>query len=87
MPAHSHTATLHAEDELGDKPGPAAKMLARPEGNEKLFRNPEGDIMKDMAPQSISVSSTGGGQGFPVRGPYQGVTMCISMTGTYPSRS
>ena len=87
MPAHSHTATLHAEDGVGDKPGPLGRMLARGSGNEKIFRDPDPADNKEMAPDSISVSSTGEGTPIDNRGPYLGVNICIAMTGVFPSRS
>lgn len=89
LPPHSHSAELHAENEIADKPGPNGKMLAKPNGV-NIYMNPRDALTADnqiMAPGSVVIGNTGGGQSFDSRSPYLAVNLCIALTGVFPSRS
>ena len=85
MPPHNHTATLHGETTLGDKPNPNNKMLAFTSTNIYAKADPTKDN-KTMAPESIVVQNSGGGQPLYIRNPFLGVNICIATVGIFPER-
>lgn len=88
MPAHNHTATLHAEFALGSSKSPSGNMLAgNNASDEALYApfDPANNIA--MGAESITVSNEGGGQPFDNEQPYQVVNFIIATQGVFPSRS
>lgn len=89
LPPHSHSAELHAENEIADSPGPKGKFLAKPNGV-NIYKDATSlfnDDNKIMAPGSVVIGNTGGGQAVYSRSPYLAVNLCIALQGVFPSRS
>lgn len=86
MPAHNHTATLHAEDIAGPN--------NRPEGN-KLGQTDVDTIYAavadkedvEMASDSVVFSQSGAGDALANRDPYQGINAIICLNGLFPPRN
>ena len=84
LPPHNHTANLHAETALGTSSNPQGRMLAL--GGDS-YADPIPADDRVLAPQSITVQNTGGGQDFSIRNPFLGINHCIALVGLYPSRN
>ena len=86
MPAHSHAASLN----LGAGPGLEGSgdnaYLAGSSAGETIFTTvaPSG---AQLASESLSVGSSGGGQSFNLRNPYLGMYHSIALIGLFPSRN
>lgn len=83
MPSHNHIATLHAETATPSASNANNRMLALSEIYAEVI--PADD--RTMAPESIQVQNSGGGQAVFHRGPYQAVNVLIALVGVFPSRS
>ena len=83
LPAHSHTATLHAETAFADTANPENKMLA----GAQTYAAPVPAQNKAMASDSIVVNNTGSNIPLYTRNPFLGVYVSIALTGLYPSRN
>ncbi len=89
MPSHNHL--VNATNDQGDKFGPGGDYLADPNTDDPTtevqiyhdFTNPANE--RTMHPDMIA--STGSGQPFTVQDPYQVITWCIALQGTFPSRN
>ena len=86
MPPHNHTASLHAEDATADKYGPNNKMLAV-SASVAIYAKPTPSADHTLAPESIIINNSGGGQSFSIDSPYLGVNFIIALQGVYPPRS
>lgn len=80
LPPHNHTATLHAETVIANQSNPNNRMLALGEFYADL--DPVED--RTMAPESITVGTTGGGTSFGIRSPYLAISMIIALQGIFP---
>lgn len=84
MPAHTHTATVHANAGRGNDSNPDGNVMA-----EKSRTN----IYSDAAPNvtmragAVTVASAGAGQGVENRMPYLGIYHIIALQGVFPSRN
>lgn len=86
LPSHTHAAQLHGEDAIANKKNPNNKMLAK-STIDNIYAAPVPANNKIMAPESIVVQATGGGQAFANASPYLVVNMCIALEGLFPPRS
>jgi microcystin-dependent protein len=91
MPSHNHMVNANNGDNgFADRKGPGNDFLGSPSYNDP--NNPAEDIFiySDQAPNvqmdSRMIENTGGNQSFSLRDPYLAMTVCISLTGLYPSR-
>lgn len=84
MPAHTHTGYVNATSSNGDVDSPSGAIPARMPRS-KVYSNTAANAQ--MAANSVSVNSSGGGQPIPSRDPYLAVTVCIAITGIFPSRN
>ena len=82
LPSHTHSATIRAASNGPTTNEPADGYVATPPDNRF---STSGDI--DMASDSVSVGSTGGGSQFSIRNPYLGLNYIIALVGTFPSES
>jgi microcystin-dependent protein len=80
MPSHNHR--IQATSTVADRPGPHLKILGRNNTTDNFYRGAPNQL---MAPGMVT--STGGGQSFPIRDPYLTMNWCIALTGIFPSRS
>lgn len=86
MPSHTHTATLHAAEVVGDTASADGSALAL--SFARLYSTTlttTDDV--SMHSSSITVDSTGGGQPISVRDPYVSMTCIIALQGIFPSRN
>jgi microcystin-dependent protein len=79
LPVHTHT--LLGTSEAGTSNAAANQMLAD-SGTDFVYA---AGSLSEMNPAALT--STGGGQSHPNVQPYETVSFCISLTGTYPSRN
>ena len=83
LPPHNHTATLHAETAAANQSNAQNRMLALTE----IYADVVAAEDRVMAPESITMQNTGGGQPVSHRGPYQAINVIIALQGIFPSRS
>lgn len=81
MPVHSHS--VNATYQTGNKNKPAGNFLAVPNIVANIYH--EGPADRVMDPSMIG--NTGGSQPLFKRSPFLTMRYCISLDGTYPSRS
>ncbi|QUL37815.1 phage tail protein [Erythrobacter sp. JK5] len=87
LPPHNHTATLHAESDVGTSGNPTNSMLGVITGANKIYAPSVPAANVPMHPDSIVVSNTGSGQSFTNEPPYTVVNYIIALVGTFPSRN
>lgn len=92
MPSHNHLVNANnGVNGFADRRGPANDFLGSPSYNEPGHPAEDISIYADQAPNVTMdprmIANTGGGQAFNIRDPYLGLTICIALTGIYPSRS
>jgi microcystin-dependent protein len=87
---HSHpNVDMVASDQAGTTGDPAGASLATfPPNTLKPYDNEHPNPVKivQMAPHSIGVQATGGGESIPLRGPYLVVRYCVVTNGIMPQR-
>mgnify|MGYP002630677196 CR=1 FL=1 len=86
LPSHSHTAHINVSETEGDQYHTSNSFLADSSRVEhKQFTNvvPSGEKII----QGVHVNSTGSGQSYSKRSPFQGIHYIICLTGTFPSRN
>ena len=84
MPSHTHAATMHAEVGASGATNPNGRMLA----NAAIYADVNGtNNDRTLAPQSIVVPNTGGGQSYNTMPPYLAVYYEIALQGIFPSRN
>lgn len=83
MPAHNHTATLHAEITPANQTNPAGNMLA----GSDIYTVPAPVPDRAMGPGAIVVDNTGGGQPVNNMQPFLVMNYQIALVGLFPSRS
>ena len=86
LPAHTHTATLHAEDVDGPNNTPAGNLLGHT-GTDTIYAAPDPNDNVLMADDSVIVDAAGAGQSVFNRDPFQGINAIIALTGVFPSRN
>jgi len=84
MPAHTHTATLHATSTNGNQTGPTDHILAG-DPREDQYSNATPNVT--MSPSSITMAPAGASQVIDIRDPYLGVYFSIALVGVFPSRN
>ncbi|MEO1424665.1 MAG: tail fiber protein [Pseudomonadota bacterium] len=91
LPAHTHTATgtVQATSNTATAISPAGALNAQTATGPAYATLPPGQPAVAMAADSVAVTvnSAGSGAGFNIRNPYQAVTYCIALQGTFPSRN
>lgn len=83
MPAHTHSASLIAENGPPDSADPTGRMLAGATAYLTPSRSP--DVV--MAPASLQLGTTGGSVPFNNMQPYLVMNYQIALVGIFPSRS
>ena len=84
MPAHTHTATVHASDGRGNDSNPDGNVMAE-KSRTNIYSNAAPNVT--MRAGAVTVASAGGGQGIENRMPFLGVYHIIALQGTFPSRN
>ncbi len=87
LPAHNHTATMHAENNAGTSGDPTNRLLGVVTGATKIYANAVAADEVAMHPDSVTVGTTGGGQSFSIEQPAQVLNYIICTQGAFPSRS
>lgn len=87
MPAHNHTAILHAESAPGTTGNPTGNLLGVNTADADPYALPNPAAEVPMSSDSIRVGNTGGGQPINNMQPYLAVTTCIALVGIFPSRN
>ncbi len=82
LPAHNHTASLHARAEDGTSSKPESNLLA---AGTTIYGAGAQDAT--MASDAISVANTGAGQAVNNMQPFLVINWCIALTRLYPSRN
>ncbi len=83
VPAHTHTAKLHAKDDEGDAEEPSGAALAK---SENTFKDDDPDA--EMKDGSVTVeANTGGNQAHYNMQPTLCINFVIALVGLFPSRS
>jgi len=86
MGQHNHTATLIAENAIGDQQNPKDNMLgATPNG--PIYASVTAGTDKNMGAGSIVVNSNGNSIAHTNMGPYGVVNYIIALQGVFPSRN
>ena len=84
MPAHNHSPRLRGVEDDGNLTEIAGHALANSPGDTPYInQNTDGDFRAG----SVVSNNVGGGLEHENRMPYNTLTYCISLTGTFPSRS
>lgn len=84
LPSHSHTGTVIASTQEGDRNDPAGAYPARPEDPTQPYGGAGGT---QMAAGGVQIDSAGGGQAVNNMPPFLAVNFVIALTGIFPSRS
>lgn len=84
MPAHNHTATIHATDTSGNTADPDTAILAS-KSRTNIYSNAAPNVTMNAA--TVSVSNSGSNQPVSVRDPSLGIYHSIALTGIFPSRN
>jgi len=87
MPAHNHTAILHAEFAPGTTGSPEGNMLGVGTSGAKPYTPPGSANEVPMSTDSITVENTGANQPVNNMQPYLAITTCIALQGIFPSRN
>ncbi len=87
LPSHNHTATLHAESDVGTSGSPTDKLLGVITGQTKIYAPSVPADQVAMHPDSITVGNTGGNSPFNIEQPYQVLHYIICTQGLFPSRN
>lgn len=100
MPSHTHAATtavtvdatLSASSATATAAAPGGNVLANTDRNNAYHAGPADANMNASAIAATGtgttiITSTGGGQPFSIRPPYQGLRWCIALQGIFPSRN
>ncbi|KIC47794.1 tail fiber protein [Tateyamaria sp. ANG-S1] len=83
MPAHSHTATMHAETGPATQTSGAGNML----GLASIYATPGAAPNQPMSNEAVTVSNTGGNIPINNMQPFLTLNYEIAMFGVFPSRS
>lgn len=86
LPAHTHVATLHAENKAADLSVPAGNLLGRA-GEDTIYAPYEAATNVAMGDGSVVVTNTGGGQSVANRDPFLGINAIIALQGLFPPRN
>ncbi|MEY8214892.1 MAG: tail fiber protein [Colwellia sp.] len=86
LPSHTHAATAHCVDGVGNANTAAGNLWSADAGNQSATYN-NGGQNGDMKSDAISVANTGGGSSVNNIQPYQAVNYIIALQGTFPSRN
>ena len=87
LPSHSHSATLHAESDVGTSGAPTNQLLGVITGNTKIYAPSVPADQVAMHPDSITVGNTGGNTPLNLQQPYKVLNYIICTQGIFPSRS
>jgi microcystin-dependent protein len=83
MPSHTHTGTVQASTDEGDRTDPAGAYPARPEDPVQPYGGSAGGT---MAAGGVQVGNTGGGQPVDNMPPFLVLRFVIALQGLFPSR-
>lgn len=86
IPSHTHAATAHCVDGVGNANTAAGNLWAADAGNQSATYN-NGNESGDMKNDAISVAPSGGGQSVNNIQPFQVTNYIIALQGLFPSRS
>ena len=87
MPAHNHTGQIRSENTANaDSGNPAGNALGR--SSALIYSDNSAPVAAGaLHSGTLSINMTGGSLPVYSRNPFLGMRNCISLTGTYPSRS
>lgn len=85
MPSHNHVATQRGELALANSGDPTNKLAAI--STSQVYTSNTAASEVNLAPESIVVSNTGGGQAVNNMQPYTAVNYIIALVGVFPSRN
>ncbi len=84
MPSHSHTVNANNQD--GDKAGPGGKLLAAAPtggtGNETIYSQAQPNVTME----ADMIANSGGSAPIATMDPFLSLTHCIALQGIFPSR-
>lgn len=87
LPAHNHTAAVNINNTVpADSGNPTLNHFAR--SANRIYQNTEGASPgATMAPDTVTIGNTGGGQAVNNMQPYQVIRYCVALQGIFPSRN
>ena len=87
MPSHNHLAAVNINNTVAaDSGNPTNNHFAR--SPLQIYENTEGASPgATMAPDTVTLGLTGGGQAYDNMQPYLTVNYCVALQGIYPSRN
>lgn len=85
LAAHTHTATLQAQDAQGMVDNPTNALLADFPDGQTIYAEGPADVT--MHPDAVFLEETGGNLPFNIYQPSMAMTTCIAVQGQYPPRN
>lgn len=83
IPAHNHNGVVKCYNQTADETNPMGSVIGVTEGD--FFSTEPSNA--NMAPNSVEIGNTGGGQSFSIRDPYIGMNYIIALYGVFPSQN